>query len=138
MRVTRNSKPPRNSDLPAAARKIKGAWWDTLLALCASALVSAAALRYCLERGYILYYGDALAHLNIARRLWDSRTPGFDQLGTVWLPLPHLLTALLVSRDELWRTGLAGAIPSAVCGALAAAFLFASAKAAFASRAAGF
>jgi hypothetical protein len=123
--------------LPAASRKKKGAWWDTLLALVVFALISAGALRYCYDRGYILYYGDAEAHLNIARRLMDSRTPGFDQLGTVWLPLPHLLTALLVDDDRMWRSGLAGAIPSAVCYVLAATFLFAAAKAAFASRAAG-
>lgn len=102
------------------------------------AILSAAALRYVYERGYILYYGDALAHLNISRRLTDSRTPGFDQLGTVWLPLPHLLTAPLVTDDRLWRSGLAGAIPSSVCFVIAGTFLFAAAKAVFASRAAGF
>ena len=35
----------------------------------------------------ILLYGDAVAHINIARRVFDSRTPGPQQLGTVWLPL---------------------------------------------------
>ena len=38
-----------------------------------------------------LLYGDAVAHINIARRVFDSKTPGLLQLGTVWLPLPHLL-----------------------------------------------
>ena len=46
-------------------------------------------MRWCFERGYVLYYGDAEAHLNIARRIVDSRTPGPEQIGTVWLPLPH-------------------------------------------------
>ena len=31
------------------------------------------------------------SHLNISRALIDSRTPGYDQLGTVWLPVLHLL-----------------------------------------------
>src|SRR5216684_561642 len=99
-------------------------------------MLSAGALRFVYRRGYILYYGDAQAHINTARRVIDSRTPGFDQLGTPWLPLPHLLTIPLVGYSELWRTGLAGAIPSALCFVLAAAFLFAAAKMAFSSRAA--
>jgi hypothetical protein len=81
---------------------------------------------FCAHRGYTLYYGDATAHVNIARRVIDSRTPGYDQLGTVWLPLPHVLMLPLVKRDELWRTGLAGAIPSAVAFVLGVAFFYAA------------
>jgi hypothetical protein len=112
-------------------------FWDTLLATVLLALLSAAAVRFVYQRGYTLYYGDAQCHLGIARRVIDSRTPGIDQLGTPWLPLPHLLEIPLVKDDYLWQTGLAGAIPSAVCFVLAGAFLFAAAKSAFASRAAG-
>ena len=43
------------------------------------------------RHGDVLLYGDAVAHINIARRVFDSKTPGLLQLGTVWLPLPHLL-----------------------------------------------
>jgi len=32
------------------------------------------------RHGYILYWGDAQAHLNAGRSLIDSRTPGYDQL----------------------------------------------------------
>ena len=113
MPATRNSRTVRISDLPSRAHS-SGAWWDTVLAALALALLSAAAGRFVQERGYTLYYGDAEAHLNHARRLIDSRTPGLDQLGTVWLPLPHLLALPLVSDDRLWHSGLAGAIPSAV------------------------
>ena len=42
-------------------------------------LTAAAALVY--SSGSTLYYGDAEAHLNIARRLVDNRTPGVRQLG---------------------------------------------------------
>ena len=76
--------------------------------------VSFAMVRWCAANGYLLYWGDAMAHLNIARRIVDSRTPGYEQIGTVWLPLPHLLMLPFVGDDELWRSGLAGAIPSAV------------------------
>jgi hypothetical protein len=76
--------------------------------------------------GWTLYYGDAEAHLNIARRIVDSRTPGYIQLGTVWLPLPHVLTLALARDDRLWRSGLAGAIPSSVCFVIAGGFLYAA------------
>jgi len=39
----------------------------------------AAWTRFFYQRGYLAYYGDAEAHLNIARRILDSRTPGYDQ-----------------------------------------------------------
>jgi hypothetical protein len=41
--------------------------------------------------GINLAYADAQSHLTIARRVFDSKAPGFEQLGTVWLPVPHLL-----------------------------------------------
>src|SRR5438552_663301 len=91
------------------------------------AAISAAAIFWCASRGYTLYYGDAEAHWNIARRVLDSRTPGGEQLGTVWLPLPHLLMIPLATRDAWWRGGVAGVIPSAACFVLAGVFLFAAA-----------
>jgi hypothetical protein len=99
-------------------------------------VVSAAFLWFCHRRGYTLYSGDATAHVNIARRVVDSRTPGYEQLGTVWLPLPHALMLPLVRYDSLWRSGLAGAIPAAACFILAAAFLYAALRRATGSRAA--
>ena len=41
-------------------------------------VVSAAAMLWCAARGYTFYYGDAEAHVNIARRVLDSRTPGLE------------------------------------------------------------
>jgi dolichyl-phosphate-mannose-protein mannosyltransferase len=101
------------------------------------AAISAAAVGWCTRHGYTLYYGDAEAHLNIARRVLDSRTPGPEQFGTVWLPLPHALMIPFVMRDGWWRSGLAGAIPSAACFVIAGAFLFAAARRIYASAAAG-
>ena len=63
----------------------------------------------------------------------DSRTPGYDQIGTVWLPLPHGLMLPFIRDDRLWQTGLAGAIPSAACFVLSAAFLFGAARRIFRS-----
>jgi hypothetical protein len=98
----------------------------TLLCFLAGAAVMAAAVAWFYRAGSTLYSGDAEAHLDIARRIIDSRTPGWSQVGTTWLPLPHLLMIPLVRNDWLWSTGLAGAIVSGVSMTTAAAFLFAS------------
>jgi hypothetical protein len=62
----------------------------------------------------MLNYGDAVAHLHIARRVIDSHRPGFSQLGSVWLPLPHLLMIPFVAIYAWWANGIAGLIPSAL------------------------
>jgi hypothetical protein len=79
------------------------------LATCASVL---SFLVY-VQRGEIMLYGDAVAHINIARRVFDSKTPGLLQLGTVWLPLPHLLMIPFIISNNLWRRG-GGSVPSLV------------------------
>ena len=90
--------------------------WDSdvrLLAWLASC-ISVFAFLYYYRFAEILLYGDAIAHINIARRVFDSRTPGLLQLGTVWLPLPHLLMIPFLISDEMWRSGAGGSIPSLV------------------------
>jgi hypothetical protein len=77
-----------------------------------AAMVSIAAFFYYLRHDDLLLYGDAVAHINIARRVIDSRTPGLLQLGTVWLPLPHLLMLPFLISKWMWRTGIGGSIPS--------------------------
>ena len=62
--------------------------------------------------GDVLLYGDAVAHINIARRVFDSKTPGLLQLGTVWLPLPHLLIMPFIVSMRMWQGGSGGSIPS--------------------------
>jgi hypothetical protein len=64
------------------------------------------------RNGDLLLYGDAVAHINIARRVFDSRTPGLLQLGTVWLPLPHLLILPFIISKQLWQSGSGGSLPS--------------------------
>jgi hypothetical protein len=73
------------------------------------------------RRGDTLAYGDAEAHLNIARRIVDSRTPGYEQIGTVWLPLLHWLLIPFARVDSWWRSGLAG-VPVSVASYVAAGF----------------
>ncbi len=66
---------------------ISRAEWLVMLALCLAA--SLAAIAWSWRNGALLNYGDAVAHLHIARRIFDSHRPGLTQLGSVWLPLPH-------------------------------------------------
>lgn len=83
-----------------------------------------AALIVCMGRNYLLLYGDAVAHLGIARRILDTRNPGLIQLGGVWLPLPHLLMLPFVQKIEWWQNGLAGAWPSLLAYVLSVAGLY--------------
>ena len=76
--------------------------------------ISIGALIFYWHQGAILLYGDAVAHINIARRVFDSRTPGLFQLGTVWLPLPHLLNIPFIFNDRMWQTGLGASLPSMI------------------------
>ncbi len=87
-------------------------------------LISIAAFLHFFRAGEVLLYGDALAHMNIARRVLDSRSPGLLQLGTVWLPLPHLLAMPFLISDWAWRTGVGGAIPSMMAYVVAVAGIF--------------
>jgi hypothetical protein len=90
---------------------------------CCTAL-SMAAIVWSWRHDAMLNYGDAVAHLHIARRVFDSRTPRFSQLGSVWLPLPHLLLIPFVQNYQWWATGLAGVIPSALAYIAACAGIY--------------
>ncbi len=88
--------------------------WDGEVRLLAwfALCVSVIAFLYYFQHEQTLLYGDAVAHINIARRVFDSKTPGLLQLGTVWLPLPHLLMIPFIVSMKMWRTGAGGSIPS--------------------------
>lgn len=58
----------------------------------------------------VFAFWDAQAHLDIARRVIDSTTPGLQMLGTVWLPVPHLLLVIPVQVNAWWWNGLAGGL----------------------------
>jgi hypothetical protein len=65
-----------------------------------------------LQQGLVLSHYDAKAHLVVARRVIDNLTPGWQQLGAVWLPLPHLIQVLPTQVDLLYRTGAFGSMLS--------------------------
>jgi hypothetical protein len=95
----------------AGKRRVPGSVPVFLLTCVVGTLASV----YTVRAGTVLDYGDAMAHLTIARRVIDSKAPGPAQLGTVWLPLPHLLLMPLVQNMWLFRTGVAGCIVSTLC-----------------------
>ena len=66
------------------------------------------------DNGLGLAYNDARSHLDIGRRVVEGLKPGLAQLGSVWLPLPHILMVPTIWNDFMWHTGLAGALQSMI------------------------
>ena len=75
-------------------------------------VISICSFVYFSEINLTLSYNDARSHLNIGRRVVEGLKPGLAQLGSVWLPLTHLLMAPTIWNDTMWHTGLAGALQS--------------------------
>jgi len=101
--------PPALSEFAASARVegVEGRGSGALVrsvALAAAVLGAAIAWHYH-TLGLTLSHYDARGHLVVARRIIDSITPGWQQVGAVWLPLPHLLNAIPVQVDAFYRTG---------------------------------
>ena len=67
-----------------------------------------------------LSHYDARGHLVVARRIFDSLTPGWQQIGAVWLPLPHLIEILPTQVDLFYRTGAFASLVSIGCLAVTA------------------
>jgi hypothetical protein len=84
----------------------------------AAAIVGGAAWVVFFRQGLVLSHYDAKAHLVVARRVFDNLTPGWQQIGAVWLPLPHILDVLPVQVDFFYRTGLFASIVSIGCLAM--------------------
>jgi hypothetical protein len=81
-------------------------------------LVGGAAAAFYAWHDLTLSHYDARAHLVVARRITDSLTPGWEQIGAVWLPLPHLLNAGPVALDWNYHTGASAVLLSVTALAL--------------------
>jgi 4-amino-4-deoxy-L-arabinose transferase-like glycosyltransferase len=117
------------SDLPAdtaesGPRAQPLSLWPDAAAAGLIVAVALGSLYFFYSRGLSNLYGDGIAHVEGARRIFDSLTPGYGEIGSVWLPLFHLLAAPLAQNDFLWRTGLAGSLVSTAAFAGTAWFLF--------------
>lgn len=115
--------------------KIGEGWWEVSLkkprykfsarkAWLLVGLMSAVSTAVFYKLDYIVAYNDARAHMNMARLVIDNLKPGLAQIGSVWLPLNHILTLTLVWNDWLWKTGLAGTVFSMIAYVSAVGFVF--------------
>jgi hypothetical protein len=66
---------------------------------------------YYYSHGLTTAHYDAKAHLVVARRILDSTSPGYTQMGAHWLPLIHLLYLPAVFWDGQYHSGV---IPSLI------------------------
>ncbi len=94
-------------------KKISSKTQTIILAVILS-LISISTFVYYYQNGLMIAYSDSQSHLNIARRTIDSLTPGLAQIGSVWLPLPHILMIPTIWSDFMWHSGLSGAIFSMI------------------------
>ncbi|HZB88164.1 MAG TPA: hypothetical protein VE291_05865 [Terracidiphilus sp.] len=97
---------------------------EGLAVIASCAALSIAAVVWSWQHNALLNYGDAVAHMQIARRVFDGHNAGFRQLGSVWLPLPHILLMPFVAVYAWWANGFAGVIPSALAYIAACAGLY--------------
>lgn len=74
-------------------------------------------------------YRDAIYRMEAARRFFDSTNPGiYNQLGTVWLPIPNLILMPFAYFDYLWETGLAASLVNFPLFVISSALIFLSIK----------
>jgi hypothetical protein len=102
-------------------RSLRGPSLVPLAIGCAAALAGAFVAWHYHALGLTLTHYDARGHLIVARRIFDSITPGWQQIGAVWLPLPHLLNAIPVQIDLFYRSGASAVAISIAAFAIATA-----------------
>ena len=106
-------------------------WWEKYneaILVGLLAVFSFNAFIYFYDNGLGLAYNDARSHLDIGRRVVEGLSPGLAQLGSVWLPLLHVLIMLTVWNDFMWHSGLAGAIVSMISFMACGVYIYRFAK----------
>jgi len=88
--------------------------YSFIILVCILSAISVFSFLFYLDNGLGLAYNDARSHLDIGRRVVEGLKPGLAQLGSVWLPLPHLLMVPTIWSDFFWHTGLSGALQSMI------------------------
>jgi len=76
------------------------------IVLLIGALLGLCSFAYYFQHGMSTLHYDAKAHLVMARRVLDSASPGYVQMGAHWLPLIHLLYLPFVWLDAQYRSPL--------------------------------
>jgi hypothetical protein len=75
-------------------------------------------------RGITLAFNDARLRELIARRVIAGLTPGLAQLGVTWLPLPSILMLPMIWSNALFRSGIAGSLPSMAAYVVASIYMY--------------
>ncbi|MDP3888565.1 MAG: hypothetical protein Q8Q24_00830 [bacterium] len=88
--------------------------YEFILLLFFLSLISSISFYIFYRNGLGLSYNDARSHLDIGRRVVEGLKPGIAQLGSVWLPLPHILMIPTIWNDFMWHSGFSGALVSMV------------------------
>lgn len=107
-------------------QKLQHIWQHSrieFLVFLGAALVAGLFSLYISSLGLTKLLVDQNAHLNIARLISDSLTPGISQIG-FWPPLIHIVMAPFASVSFLFETGLAGAAALVPVFALGAVFVY--------------
>ena len=116
----------KQAQVVAQRARVRDLWQvATVITACLSSVI---ACWYFFQHHEITLYEDALSHMRIARSVFDNATPGLAQLGSVWLPLPHILMWPFIWNNYLWQTGLAGSLAAMPCYVVAALYVFRSAR----------
>jgi hypothetical protein len=102
--VQREVDSAQSASATAAAVYDRARWVSLIIGLAVLLVGTFAALHYSRLDLSLAHY-DARAHLVVARRVLDSLTPGWQQIGAVWLPLPHVLNVIPVQVDAWYRSG---------------------------------
>ncbi len=98
--------PEKAKDAPAGS-----IWWPrALMVLAVLALASSWLIVH--SSHLVGLNGDEAAHLLHARRVVDSVSPGFGQIGQYWPPLFQLSELPFAWFGSLYRSGWAGTIPA--------------------------
>lgn len=71
----------------AISQKVVASCWVVILT------VDGASLAFFQFHKLSNLYGDGIAHVDAARRLFDSLTSGYPEIGRAWLPLAHVLAS---------------------------------------------
>src|SRR3990170_8564601 len=95
-----------------------------LTVIFALSIVSILAFIWFYNNNLGLAYNDARSHLDIGRRVVEGLKPGLAQIGSVWLPLNHILMIPTVWSDFMWHSGFFGALISMISFFFSVVFVF--------------
>jgi hypothetical protein len=107
-----------------ASIKSERRWPLIILLSCIASGMATALYLYHIDNLALLYYSDSVSHLVRARQLVDSSSPGLEQIGTVWLPLPHIILLPFSLVEVLLKSGFAGTAVSLPSIAISSAIIY--------------